>query len=185
MGLNPSLPLSPVAPTPPLPAPQGQVLSDAQRQEILSTMPSSTSDVAEAAATRTIKSMHQLGLGRPIETETVREEHASCGEGLLQAPNTLQQQQQQQQQQGALNDRLAPSTSPQPEQPQQQTTTTTNSVVQAVQPSLDAISQALQKLGSLPPVGLPQPLPYEVPFPPIFSCSLFYKMALISLNIIP
>ena len=26
---------------------------------------------------------------------------------------------------------------------------------------------------------------YEVPFPPIFSCSLFYKMVLISLNIIP
>ena len=76
---------------------QGQVLSDAQRQEILSLMQSSMGDVAEVAATRAIKSMHQLGLGRPIETETVREENASCGEGLLQAPNTLQQQQQQQQ----------------------------------------------------------------------------------------
>ena len=109
------------------PASQGQVLSDAQRQEILSQL--SMGDVAEAAATRAIKSMHQLGLGRPIKTETVREEHASCGEGLPQAPNTLQQQQQQQQ--GALNDRLAPSTSPQPQQPQQQTTTTTNSVVRS------------------------------------------------------
>ena len=78
------------------PASQGQVLSDAQCQEILSLMQSSMGDVAKAAATRTIKSMHQLGLERPIETETVREEHASCGEGLLQAPNMLQQQQQQQ-----------------------------------------------------------------------------------------
>ena len=137
---------------------QGQVLSDAQRQEILSLMQSSMGDVAEVAATRAIKSMHQLGLGRPIETETVREENASCGEGLLQAPNTLQQQQQQQQ--GA---RLAPSTSPQPQQLQQQTTPTTNSVVQALQPSLDAISQALQKLGTLPSVGLPQPLPGTSP----------------------
>ena len=50
---------------------QGQVLSDAQRQEILILMQSSMGDVAEAAATRAIKSMHQLGLGRPIETETV------------------------------------------------------------------------------------------------------------------
>ena len=58
---------------------------------------------------------------------------------------------------------LAPSTSPQPQQPQQQTTTTTNNVVQALQPSLDAISQALQKLGSLLPVGLPQ-LPETSPF---------------------
>ena len=141
------------------PASQGQVLSDTQRQEILSLMQSSTGHVAEAAATRATKSMHQLGLGRPIETESVREEHASCGEGLLQAPNTPQQQQQQQQE-GA---RLAPSTSPQPQQPQQQTTTTINSVVQALQPSLDAISQALQKLESLPPVGLPQPLPGTSP----------------------
>ena len=113
-------------------------------------------DVAKAPATRAIKSMHQLGLGRPIETETVREENASCGEGLLQAPNTLQEQQQQ-------GSRLAPSTSTQPQQPQQQTTTTTNSVVQALQPSLDPISQALQKLGFLPPVGLPQPLPGTSP----------------------
>ena len=53
------------------PASQGQVLSDAQCQEIPSLMQSSMGDVAEAAATRAIKSMHQLGLGRPIETETV------------------------------------------------------------------------------------------------------------------
>ena len=135
---------------------QGQVTSDAQCQEILILMQSSMGDVAEAAATRAIKSIHQLGLGRPIETETVREENASCGEGLLQAPNTLQQQQQQ-------GVRLAPSTSPQPQQLQQQTTTTTNSIVQALQPSLDEISQALQKLGTLPPVGLLQPLPGTSP----------------------
>ena len=91
--------------------------------------------------------MHQLGLGRSVEAETVREEHAFCGEGLLQSPNTLQDQQQQQQQ-CVLNDRLAPITST---QLQQQTTTTTNSAIQGLEPSLDAISQALQKLRSLQP----------------------------------
>ena len=61
-------------------------ISDAQCQEILCLMQSSMGDVAEAAATGAINSMHQLGLGRPIETETVRDEHASCGEGQTPTP---------------------------------------------------------------------------------------------------
>ena len=62
-----------------------------------------------------------------------------------------------------LNDCLAPSTSTQPQQPQQQTTKTANSIIEALQPPLGAISQAVQKLGSLPSVGLPQLLPGTSP----------------------
>ena len=59
--------------------PTSQVISDAHHQDILSLMQSSMGDVAEAAATRAIKSMHQLGLGKSTEAETEREEHTSCG----------------------------------------------------------------------------------------------------------
>ena len=124
--------------------------SESQRQEVLDLMKTAISNVAEAAASRAITSFQQLQAqqSNPTiswETETTREVNMASREDLVMAPNDFLQQpqppqQQQQPQQSLSTAVLVPTQAGPTSSSQGQADNTTTAIVQALQPSLDAIS---------------------------------------------
>ena len=137
--------------------------SESQCQEVLDLMKTAISDVAEAAASRAIISFQQLQAQQSnptisCEMETTREVNMASREDLVMAPNDFLQQpqppQQQQQPQQRLSNEVLVPTQAEPSS-QGQADNTTTAIIQALQPSLDAISRALHNIGSHLPGSQP------------------------------
>ena len=118
--------------------------SESQRQEVLDLMKTTISDVADAAASQAITSFQQLQAQQSnptisCETETTCEVNMASREDLVMAPNDFLQQPQplQQPQQRLSYEVLVPMPTC---SSQGQADNTTTAIVQALQPSPDAIS---------------------------------------------